>query len=436
MKVLIISAEVWQDGTNGGNVLSNMFSDTNFELAQIYCNPGIPDNHLCKKYYQMTDSMVIHNFLKHKPIGKAFELEEDKQKQESKPEKPNKKFYHFFRSHRLRVFYTVQSIIWNLSNWKNKGLNDFVKDFSPDIIFAPCYGNTFMLRLTRYIAKLTGKKVISYISDDSYTLKQFSLSPFYWINRFAVRRQLRKTFPYYSLVYTMTETQKQQCERDFGANMKILLKSVSYGDIPAKETVGNPIRLVYAGGIYLNRWKTLLEVANAIKKINANGVNFRLDIYTANELPKKAYGLNDGVNSFVHAPVSQEELKNIYHNSDIALHTESFDLKNRLAVRMSFSTKIVDCLSSGCAVMAVCDEKQGGFVYLKENDAALCVSSKSEIYRTLEAIVNDPKIIFDYAENAKKCCLLNHDKKKITNMIITDFERIVNESPSDTCSQR
>ena len=431
MRVLVVSAEVWQDGTNGGNVLSNMFGETGFELAQIYCNPGEPRNELCRKYYQMTDSMVIRNFLKHKPIGKAFELEENEQ-EEAKPEKPNKKFYRFFRNHRLKIFITAQMLIWNLSNWKNKGLDEFIKDFAPDIVFAPCYGNTFMLRLTRYVAKLTGKKVISYISDDSYTLKQFNLSLFYWINRFAVRRQLRKTFPYYSLVYTMTENQKRQCEKDFGANMKILLKSVAFGEIPEKNSVGNPIKLVYAGGIYLNRWKTLSMVAEAVRRLNEDGAKIRLDIYTGNELSKKMESqLNDGTNSFVHSAVSQEELENIYHNSDIALHTESFDLKNRLAVRMSFSTKIVDCLSSGCAVMAICDKKQGGFVYLKENNAALCVSSKSEIYNTLESIANNQNIILDYAENAKKCCLLNHDKKKTTNMIVSDFERIANESSSN-----
>lgn len=432
MRVLVVSAEVWQDGTNGGNVLSNMFGETGFEFAQIYCNPGGPRNGLCRKYYQMTDSMVIRNFLNHKPIGKAFELEGNEQKEETKSEKPNKKFYSFFRNHRLKIFNTAQMLIWNLSNWKNKGLDDFVNDFAPDIIFAPCYGSTFMLRLTRYVAKLTGKKVISYISDDSYTLKQFNLSLFYWINRFAVRRQLRKTFPYYSLVYTMTENQKRQCEKDFGANMEILLKSVAFGEIPEKKSVGNPIKLVYAGGIYLNRWKTLSMVADAVRMLNENGAKLRLDIYTGNELSKRMeFQLNDGINSFVHSAVSQEELKDIYHNSDIALHTESFDLKNRLAVRMSFSTKIVDCLSSGCAVMAICDKKQGGFVYLKENDVAMCVSSKSEIYNTLESIVHNQKIILDYAENAKKICLLNHDKMKITNTIISDFERIANESSSN-----
>ena len=239
MKVLIISAEVWQDSTNGGNVLSNIFGGTNFEIAQIYCNPGTPQNKMCTHYYQMTDGMVIRNFLNQKPIGRAFELPSLSAAQmEETPfaEQPNKSFYSFFHRHRLGIFFIAKNFLWNTSNWKNDALQKFVTDFDPDIIFAPCYGSEFMLRLTRHIAEMTGKKVISYISDDSYTLKQFRISPLYWLERFSVRRQLRKTFPYYSLVYTMTETQKEQCERDFKANMKILLKPVPFGEIPEKKT--------------------------------------------------------------------------------------------------------------------------------------------------------------------------------------------------------
>ena len=64
MKVLIISAEVWKNNTNGGNVLSNLFEGMDAEFAQIYCNPGIPQNFVCKKYYQMTDFMMINNLIK------------------------------------------------------------------------------------------------------------------------------------------------------------------------------------------------------------------------------------------------------------------------------------------------------------------------------------------------------------------------------------
>ena len=239
LKILIVSAEVWRDDTNGGNVLSNIFNNFDAEFAQIFCNPGKPLNGICKRYYQMTAAQAIKNFFSHKPIGQEILLEQFpcERNNDIAVEEPNKKFNNFFHSHRWGIFYAMEDFLWNTSNWKNKKLTEFIENFNPDIIFAPCYGNIFMAKLTRFVARLTGKKIISYISDDSYTLKQVNFSPYYWIRRFLVRSQLRKTFPYYSLVYTMTEIQKTQCERDFHANMKILRKACSFNQIPAKTSV-------------------------------------------------------------------------------------------------------------------------------------------------------------------------------------------------------
>lgn len=429
MKVLIISAEVWQEKTNGGNVLSNMFRNMDWEFAQIYCNPGMPENKICSKYYQMTDGMVIRNTFSHKPIGKEFKFvfeEDESERQIEKVELPNQRFYSFFHKYRLGVFYFAKHLLWNISNWKNENLKRFIDDFSPDIIFAPCYGDKFLLRLARFVGDYTGKKIISYISDDHYTLKQFSISPIFWIERFILRSELRKTFPYYSLVYTMTETQKVQCERDLHANMKILRKAAPYVNVQNDKLVNSPIRIVYAGGIYLNRWKTLKMLVDALKEINKDGMKAILDVYTANEITSEiSKALNDGINSIIHHSVSQSELAQIYQKSDIALHVESFDLKNRLLVRMSFSTKIVDCLSSGCAIMAICDSKQGGFEYLNSENAAICVSNIEEIKQALSRVIEDKHLIMEYANNAKQCCIRNHDVNKIEEMIKRDFENLV-----------
>ena len=409
--------------------MTNLIGSLDAEVAQIFCNPGEPQNNVCKKYYQMTDGMVIRAALRHRPIGKTIEYSEfpsavDKEKVIA--EQPNKKMLSFFHRHRLGIFYFTRNLLWNTSNWKNDGLNKFVDDFAPDVIFAPCYGSKFMLKLTRYIAKRTGKNVISYISDDSYTLRHVRFSPYFWMNRFSVRRQLRKTFPCYSLVYTMTETQKEQCERDFGANMKILRKSADAALISEKISVGDPIRLVYAGGIYLNRYKTLSKIAAAIRRINADGVKLRLDVYTANEITKKIKKqLDDGVSSFIHPSVSLSELARIYKESDIALHVESFGLKERLAVRMSFSTKIVDCLASGAAPMAVCDPKQGGYRYLEDEGAAICVDSPDKIEEALRELLKSPDRIKECARAARECVARNHDKEKTAEMLRRDFEELI-----------
>ena len=154
-----------------------------------------------------------------------------------------------------------------------------------------------------------------------------------------------------------------------------------------------------------------------------------LDIYTTNEVsPKVLNILNDNKNSFVHKAVSLEELKDIYSNSDIALHVEGFDIKNKMTVRLSFSTKIVDCLDSGCAVMAICDDKQAGFSYLKKNNAALCIDDKKNIYDCLLSIINNPQILIDYQKKAFDLGTLNHSKDIVIQNLKNDFEKVIGKS--------
>jgi UDP-N-acetylglucosamine:LPS N-acetylglucosamine transferase len=187
--------------------------------------------------------------------------------------------------------------------------------------------------------------------------------------------------------------------------------------------------LVYAGGIYLNRWKTLKEVVKALKEINSDGVKATLDIYTANILTKRQEkALNDNVNSFVHKSVSLDALKEIYENSDIAIHAEAFSLKNRLSVRMSFSTKIIDCLASGCAVMAICDKLQGGYEYLEREDAAICVSDTKMLKNTILGLINNPDKIIAYAQKARDLVKRNHLEEIISKSIKEDFLTVLNEN--------
>ena len=437
MKILIISQEVWRDDTNGGNVLSNIFDGMEAEFAQIYCSPGTPSNGICKRYYQMTDIMVINNILRKLPIGKIVKYEnfpEDIQESYYMDDR-NKSFYNFFRKYNFESFRIIKEVLWKFSNWKNSDLKEFIEDFNPDIIFSPCYGSHNMLAIDRYVAELTNRPVISYISDDHYSLQQFSLSPLYWLNRLILRNNLRKTFKYYDLTYTMTDEQLIECQNVFDCDMKILRKSVDLSKVPQRLQINRPIKLIYAGGIYLNRWKRLAAVAQAIEEINKDGLKMTLDIYTGNELSKKQKALlNDGENSIVHSAISQNELLKKYYESDIALHVEGLDIKNRLITRTSFSTKIVDCLTSGCATMAICWGKQAGYTYLKKENAAICIDNTADIKLKLLQIVKDPNILTEYRNRAFKCLERNHQKKHVLNQITNDFNEIMGrqiyESPA------
>jgi len=430
MRILIISQEVWRNDQNGGNVLTNLFrsfeelagQNESMEFAQIYCAEGIPQNQICRHYYQITDHMVVNNVLhRDQTTGREFYTTGDS---ESKcADQPDG--FQTLKKHRLESFLVAKEMAWKLSGWNNDSFRSFITSFNPDVIFAPSYGWLYMQKLTRVVKALTDKPVISYISDDFFSNRQFRFSPIFWMRHFLLRHSIRKTFRCYDLVYTMTEEQKKQCEKAFGANMKVLLKSADFSATPLKQTVNDPIRLVYGGNLYQNRDRTLCRLADAIREINRDGVRMTLDVYSNSALSKQSeQSLNDTVSTRLHKAVPQAELAEIYRQSDIALHAEGFDLKSRLVVRLSFSTKIIDCLASGCATMAICHPSQSGYRYLKRNDLAICCDSLNQLSAVLRGIQTDPKALFEVQHRAVAFGKANHDESRIARGIYQDFSRI------------
>ena len=117
-----------------------------------------------------------------------------------------------------------------------------------------------------------------------------------------------------------------------------------------------------------------------------------------------------------------------YRNSDIALHIESFDLKYKLATRVSFSTKIIDCLSGGCALMVVAWKKHSGLTYLKKEDADICIDNLKEVYNVINALVHNEEILNQYKEKAMECLKKNHDREKVQKKLFQEWSQLLENS--------
>lgn len=434
IKILVLQMESWRDDSGGGNTTNNLFKGMNAEFAHITCSAELPDNNICNLYFQMTDFSAIKSFFNRKPHGHLLNLHDHNAHQNTfKNSKKEKARISFFKRLKMRnVFLLGKSLAWRYSVWKTGELEKFVLDFDPDVIFAPCYAFPFQLALTRHISKLTNKKIITYSGDDNYSLKQFSFSPFFWVNRFWNRYCLRKTYPYYDSFYSMSEDEIMELSPVVGKDLKILRKGIDLCSKNEKRILNKPIKMIYAGGLYLNRWKTLAEVVKILQKININSVEIQLHIYSQDSLSEKQKNLlNDRKSSFFHGLVNKQELDSLYSNSDIALHCESFDLKQRMATRLSFSTKIVDGLASDCAIIAIAGEEQTGLKYLKAEDAAICVSKIRNLEKALLDIVENPSDILVWSEKARKCAIKNHNLSLIQKELFDDFCKLSKESYSD-----
>lgn len=412
LRVLLLVAEPWRSDDSGGNTIDNFFNGmAGVEFAHVYNADQMPRNNMCTRYFQLSEKESYKSFFTRKRVGRILTPEEYSNITPQLSTDINNNtvslknhVIKFVRQIRPNSLLLIRQVLRRYSNWKTPELEAFVKEFNPDVIYAPCYASPFQLALTRHIKKMTGKKIITWSADDNYSLRQFSLNPFFWLNRFWNRRCLRKTYPYYDEFFSISENEIEEMSPIVGKQMKILRKGVYVPETFEPRPVHQPIKFIYAGGLYLNRHKSLIAIADALRKLNQGVVKAELHIYTGTSMEGKNDALlNDGRSSFVHGLVTPENLKGLYQESDVAIHCESFDLKYRLMTRLSFSTKVIDCFQSGCAILCIAWEEHTALKYLQKEDAAFCVTSVNEIAPTVRRIVENPELIPQYARKAYEC---------------------------------
>lgn len=423
MRILILSDTPWNKDNSFGNSFSNIFEGiSNIEIANIYCKYGNTDCNIVKRSFQITEKSLIKNLLnKNLPSGietnsfKAIELNITEEHT-----------FNQVRKQRLQVYFWMRDLIWKIGRWKSSELKRFIDDFRPDLIFQPVYYSNYLSDIALFIKKYTNVPMLGYISDDCYTLKQFSLSPFYWIDRLYKRRKVKKVINNCEILYVISDIQKKEYEKIFNTPCKVLTKGAKFGEErPVYKSTNENIRLLYAGNLSAGRQKTLSLISKTIANFNRNGVLITLDIYSASPIKKQNLKIFNENGCKFHGSVSYNEILNIQKECDLLIHIEGMSLKERCAVHQSFSTKIVDFFEMAKPILAVGPKDVASMDYLIRNDAAITATSEKELEEKLRMIIENPKIIKEYGDKAWDCGKRNHQIDNIQKMLKDDFENLI-----------
>lgn len=430
MKILLITSEEWNDYVYANGVLTNWFTGFDAEFAQIYTSPGKPINEICDKYFQISDAemakSIFGGYKAGKVIFKSFETTEI---ESNKFNERRKGIYKCFKNISLKYYSLVkliQDFIWVYGQYNKKALDKFVKDFNPDVVFCPRRISPKIIRLEKLVSTMTDAPFVAFTGDDEVSPcdnRRLSLACFRqnWIyNKFKIHTRI------YSHYLMHSEDQAKEYFIDYHLPTSTLYKCADFPDQFIPKEPGNPIKLIYAGRLYCNRWKSLEQIGEALKEINKEDVKIILNIYTQDQLTTEQFeALSEDKFIYLKGSVSPKELEDVYRNADIALHVESMDDKFKKLTRVSFSTKIIDMLNSTCAVMAICWDQHCGYQYLSKNDAAFCISTYSDILPTLQKIIENPRLINVYAEKAYKCGKLNHNRTRIQKKLRDLFASVM-----------
>jgi hypothetical protein len=433
MKILLITDEEWNDIVFGNGVLTNWFTDFPAEFAQIYISPGLPNNHVCKKYFQITDGQMVHSLFGGEKAGREIQMMTDtKQLEATNSNARRKGVYGFMKKLSLwcrTPVLIIQDAIWEFGKYDKSSLKKFVDDFNPDVVFCPRFFTPRLKRLEKLICTMTEAPFVAFTADNEASLNCYTWSPLFWLRRLAIHHSFKRHVGLYRHYFMFSEEQAQDYHQQYGLPTSCLFKCGTFSEKFDPKPVNKPIRMIYAGRLYCNRWKTLAAIGDALEQLNVDDVKVVLDIFTAEALTRRQEKALLRFNYLhIHSAITPTQLVEEYKKADIALHVESFDKEFRLATRYSFSTKIIDLMASSCAILAICWEKHAGYQYLKQHDAAFCISSYDDIFPMVDKICGEPTLISEYAEKAWKCGKDNHTSEIIQRQIKDTFEKVIAET--------
>lgn len=417
IKILIVSNTPWDDSNSFGSSFSNIFGgNINYDISNIYCQSGLPNTEICSRFFQISE-YSIWSSLKEKNLESGKEVFNF-----GNGKKLDGNLLKSAKILRWQLFFWGRDMIWATGKWKSNALNDFIDSIQPDLIFQPIYYSSYVNEIGLYIQKRLNVPMIGYISDDNYTLKQFSLSPLFWVDRLIKRHFVKKAIDKCKILYTITKTQKEEYNKIFGNKCKVLFKGGNFDDDFISSPLNCPLKIVYTGNLGLGRWKSLAMIASCLKNINRENIVAQLFIYSQTPLSSNMKKKLDIPNvSFLMGSISADKVKYIQREADILVHVESFEFSERYKARLSFSTKIVDYLEAGKCILAVGWKKTGAIEYLLENDAAIVVSNSQEVKESLKKIVSDTYMMQEYAKKAYMCGKKNHQLEAIRSGLYTDI---------------
>lgn len=431
-KILVISNNAFSSTNNNGKTLASFFkSFKSKNIAQLYFNSELPTDDYFKNFFQISDISLLKSILfKNEKSGKiVYSTKNNDELNLFKKNSTIKFGEKILVNSNLARF--SRELLWKIGNWKTFELTEWVEHFSPDIIFLCAGDSEFAYQIASTLKRELKSKLITYITDD-YILPRNTKNLFWWLRRNRILIRLKRILEISDLFITISTKMSNVYSDSLGKKSIVLLNMTGSLKKEIYESFEkDTINLVYAGGLHLNRHKTLILLANAINKYNISvkGEEKKafLQIYSNNKPEKKIIKNLDIPNaSKFCGNLKSSELIEVLNHCDIPVHVESFDKKSIYSTLLSISTKISEYLSLEKPILAIGPKEVASMEYLSE--IAFCIYKPNHIFEGIQKLFTEHKLRSNLGEISRQKYHINHDHEKNTTFFRQEIMRIYDKT--------
>ncbi len=326
------------------------------------------------------------------------------------------------------IKYSWKSVISNIL--KNYCENSFIcperaflkkiDEFSPTVIYT-MGASTFVHNWVLYFAKRYHCPIVIHYMDNwrETTYKQDQrLKPILHLQE----KQLRMMEDKMTYGLVISEAMAEYYTKTYGKKFLPLMNTVN--DHRCADSQHSELQIVYAGGLHLNRNKSLQDVSSIVEKID--GV--KLIVFTSTENMERYQNefLEFKKTEFRQA-VPHSLIHRVYNEADVLLHIESFDPGIQEFTKYSLSTKIPEYMGANKAILCYAPEAIESYQYIKRYNVGLCVSNKNDLTKAILQMLSQNKRD-ELIQHTKRTVEKNHSIKHMEEVLEQVFcERVTNE---------
>ena len=415
-----------------GKTLKNYFCEAGgIVVHQFFIHSEVPvDDAVCSDYFRFTDSDALKSRLQFRERGTIFDHRDIRSSLEfSRTDRGTVgKLYQYGRK-RTPAIYILRNLVWKTARWNTRKLRDWIQSASPDVVFFAAGDYAFAYEIAKKIADYADCALVVLCTDNfipNEEKQKKNTSAEIWPKRLKTafdgpllkklsERQFIKT------VYaTMGRTECILCMcdemRDWYRNLfsKTAYTVYTGAEERAFPTVNKKKHVIsYVGYLGGNRHKSLIELGEAISKLDLLGGPDAIEVYSNEKRPQIVEELRKSKGIRFHGEASSEKASEVIADSEFVVHVEGFDTESRKKVRYSVSTKIADYLMNGPCIIAYGPGEVASMRYLSDNGAGFTITSKEMLSEKLREIFSDPQKSVDIVNNARLVAHRNHETKKV-----------------------
>ena len=162
----------------------------------------------------------------------------------------------------------------------DKATIEAIRDFQPQVIYT-LGASVSIMRLVNQLSMQLNIPVIMHFMDNWAEHIQWEDNPLLSLYKSSLKKKMLACIKRCKLVVTISSSMAEAYHEKFQKETLVLMNTVDLSKFkgPASRHTGIT-HFVYAGGLHLDRWKALKEIAEAIKETDGKGI---LDIFTSKD---------------------------------------------------------------------------------------------------------------------------------------------------------